>query len=183
MNVTEFPNQGMNRKNEVSTSNGPEAVLEVRYMLVDRREGRCPLIQLTADEAVIATPERPEIGSPIISYVQGFGRFEGTVSGFSSTGLHIAIQASDSQRQRMQERLAGADMRRAPRVQLSDNHSTLVLEGGVEIRCQVRDISLTGAALETDMRPAIGSNLLIGRTKGKVVRHFPGGIGIEFIAD
>lgn len=171
---------------QFGTTRAPEAgmaQLEVRFMFPDRREGRCRLASLSAEEAVMATPERPEMGTPIIAYVQGFGRFEGKVSGYSSAGLHVEILANESQRQRLNQRINGIEMRRAPRVQLTDSQSTIVLEGGVEIRCRVCDISLTGAAIETDMRPAIGSTLIIGKMHGRVARHFEGGLGIEFLPD
>jgi PilZ domain len=42
------------------------------------------------------------------------------------------------------------------------------------------DISLSGAALAIEVQPALPSTVTIGQTSGTVVRHFAGGIAVEF---
>jgi hypothetical protein len=45
----------------------------------------------------------------------------------------------------------------------------------------VIDMSLSGAAIATRLRPALGSPVRLGRLGARVVRHFEDGIGIEFM--
>jgi hypothetical protein len=42
------------------------------------------------------------------------------------------------------------------------------------------DLSLSGAAMELDVRPAIGTVLWIGNMRGRVIRHFDDGVAVEF---
>ena len=46
------------------------------------------------------------------------------------------------------------------------------------------DLSLSGAGLELEARPAVGERVRVGRTEGRVVRHTDEGIAVEFgVAD
>ena len=56
----------------------------------------------------------------------------------------------------------------------------MVLPDGQALRCKIIDVSLSGAALATTARPALGSPITIGRMRARVVRHFPEGIAVEF---
>jgi hypothetical protein len=46
--------------------------------------------------------------------------------------------------------------------------------------CRIVDLSLSGAAVEIDVRPAIGTQVTLGNMRGQIVRHFDEGIAIEF---
>ena len=153
-------------------------------MLPDRRESRCRVIGLSPSGAVLVTPERAEIGAVIIAYVNGLGRLEGKVAGLSAAGLHVAFDEDGAQAQRLREKLKaqGPDGRRAPRVALSNTQSGIVVNG-ISLTAKVRDISLTGAALETEARPEIGAIILVGRMRARVVRHFAEGIAVEFLRE
>jgi CheY-like chemotaxis protein len=62
-----------------------------------------------------------------------------------------------------------------------DRGSTQILLGNGEVYpCRVLDLSLSGAALAIDERPAIGEQVRVGRTTGRVVRHTTEGIAVEF---
>jgi hypothetical protein len=55
-----------------------------------------------------------------------------------------------------------------------------MLEDGRRYNCKIIDISLSGAAIETDVRPAMGTPVTLGRMRARVVRHFDDGIAVEF---
>jgi c-di-GMP-binding flagellar brake protein YcgR len=59
-------------------------------------------------------------------------------------------------------------------------HSSILLEDGRRYNCKITDISLSGAAVEIDVRPALGTPVTLGRMRARVVRHFPDGIAVEF---
>ncbi len=47
--------------------------------------------------------------------------------------------------------------------------------------CKVALGSAIGAAVAAEARPPIGSEVMLGKLRGKVVRHHDDGIGIEFM--
>ena len=55
----------------------------------------------------------------------------------------------------------------------------IVLSNGEVHPCRVLDLSLSGAALELEARPAVGERVRVGRTEGRVVRHTDEGIAVE----
>lgn len=58
--------------------------------------------------------------------------------------------------------------------------TTLLLDSGERFTCIIHELSLAGAALEVEARPKIGQRVTVGRTEGRVVRHTPTGIAVEF---
>jgi hypothetical protein len=59
--------------------------------------------------------------------------------------------------------------------------STIQLaDGRSAINCRIIDLSLSGAAVELDVKPALGTHVTLGTMRGQVVRHFEDGIAIEF---
>ena len=64
--------------------------------------------------------------------------------------------------------------RRHERVVPDNRHSTVVLDDGRRYNCKIIDISLSGAAIELAVRPAMGTPVTLGRMRARVVRHFPG---------
>ena len=70
--------------------------------------------------------------------------------------------------------------RRHERVVPDIRHSSIVLEDGRRYNCKITDISLSGAAVEIEVRPALGTPISLGRMRARVVRHFSDGIAVEF---
>jgi len=58
--------------------------------------------------------------------------------------------------------------------------TVLQLGDGRHYQCRIIDLSLSGAAIEIDVKPAIGVQVMLGTMRGQVVRHFEDGIAIEF---
>jgi hypothetical protein len=59
--------------------------------------------------------------------------------------------------------------------------TSLKVESGREMPVRLIDVSLSGAALSVDIRPPLGASVTVGRTAAKVVRHFQGGVAVEFM--
>lgn len=77
--------------------------------------------------------------------------------------------------------VAGSDApRRERRVKIERGTTQIVLGDGQVLPCRVLNLSLSGAALEIDERPAIGEQVRVGRTEGRVVRHTREGIAVAF---
>lgn len=74
-----------------------------------------------------------------------------------------------------------ADRRRHKRVLPRDGAAKLVLGGDQVVNCIIQDMSQSGAAIISDEVPAVGRLVAVGSVPGRVVRHFPGGFGMQFI--
>jgi hypothetical protein len=70
--------------------------------------------------------------------------------------------------------------RRHERVAPRNPISALQLMDGRQYPCRIIDLSLSGAALEIEVKPAIGVQVTLGTMRGQVVRHFEDGVAIEF---
>jgi hypothetical protein len=56
----------------------------------------------------------------------------------------------------------------------------LQLDEGIALKGRLIDVSLSGAGIAIDVRPAIGLGLIVGSTPARVVRHFKDGIAVQF---
>ena len=70
--------------------------------------------------------------------------------------------------------------RRHERVAPRNPISVLKLTDGRQYQCRIIDLSLSGAAVEIEVKPAIGTQVTLGTMRGQVVRHFDEGVAVEF---
>ncbi len=63
------------------------------------------------------------------------------------------------------------EQRRHERLSLGHHSKTVVLDTGETLECEVIDVSISGASLRMDMRPPVGMGLMLGRLRGRVMRH------------
>lgn len=160
-----------------------------RYMLADRREFPCQVIEMSPGDAIVIAPVSGIVGEKVIIYLDHLGRVEGTIFALIDGGFHMDVVASARRRDKMAAQLtwlANKDIlnlpedRRHERVVPDIRHSSIVLEDGRRYNCKITDISLSGAAVEIDVRPALGTPISLGRMRARVVRHFSDGIAVEF---
>ncbi|KRA99343.1 pilus assembly protein PilZ [Devosia sp. Root685] len=162
-----------------------------RYMLADRREFPCQVLEMSPGDAVVIAPVPGIEGERIIAYLDHMGRIEGTILKQVDGGFLMDIAATARKRDKMAAQLtwlANKDVlnlpedRRHERVVPDLRHSTVVLDDGRRYNCKIIDISLSGAAIELDVRPAMGTPITLGRMRARVVRHFQNGVAVEFAA-
>ena len=160
-----------------------------RYMLADRREFPCQILEMSPGDALVIAPVAGDAGEKVIAYVDLIGRVEGTILSQVDGGFLMDIAASPRKRDKMAAQLtwlANKDVlnlpedRRHERVVPDIRHSTVVLDDGRRYNCKIIDISLSGAAVELDVRPAMGTPVTLGRMRARVVRHFQNGVAVEF---
>jgi hypothetical protein len=160
-----------------------------RYMLADRREFPCQVLEMSPGDAVVVAPVAGGVGERIIAYLDHIGRIEGQISAESDGGFVMEVAASSRKRDKMAAQLtwlANKDVlnlpedRRHERVVPDNRHSTVVLDDGRRYNCKIIDISLSGAAIELAVRPAMGTPVTLGRMRARVVRHFTDGVAVEF---
>jgi hypothetical protein len=160
-----------------------------RYMLADRREFPCQVLEMSPGDARVIAPASGGIGEKVIAYIDHIGRVEGSILDTIDGGFMMDIVASPRKRDKMAAQLtwlANKDMlnlpedRRHERVVPDNRHSTVVLDDGRRYNCKIIDISLSGAAIELAVRPAMGTPVTLGRMRARVVRHFQNGVAVEF---
>jgi len=160
-----------------------------RYMLADRREFPCQILEMSPGDAMVIAPVAGIVGEKVVAYIDHIGRVEGSVQAIIDGGFSMDIAASPRKRDKMAAQLtwlANKDVlnlpedRRHERVVPDIRHSTVVLDDGRRYNCKIIDISLSGAAIELDVRPAMGTPVTLGRMRARVVRHFQNGVAVEF---
>ena len=160
-----------------------------RYMLANRSEFPCQVLEMSPGDAVVIAPVAGNPGEKVIAYLDHLGRVEGTILESIDGGFTMDIAASPRKRDKMAAQLtwlANKDVlnlpedRRHERVVPDNRHSTVVLDDGRRYNCKILDISLSGAAIELAVRPAMGTPVTLGRMRARVVRHFQDGVAVEF---
>ncbi|HEY7242677.1 MAG TPA: PilZ domain-containing protein [Xanthobacteraceae bacterium] len=160
-----------------------------RYMLPDRREYPCQVIDMSPGGMALVTPVRGQVSERVIAYVDHLGRLEGIIARHTENGFAMTIAATPRKRDKLAAQLTWLanrhilglpEDRRYGRVTPRNPAARLILPNGVNVACRLIDISQSGAAIATDQRPDIGAPITIGKTTGRVVRHLDDGIAIEF---
>ena len=155
----------------------------------DSREARCTITDLSPGGAAIACETIPDAGTPVVLYVDNFGRFEGNVARRDGYGFGVAFICTPSKRERTAEQLMlflnkslvdDSVLRRHERAPLK-GFARFTRADGEIVKCEVLDISTSGVSLKTDTRPSIGEFVLIAQMAGRIARHHEQGIGIEYV--
>ena len=160
-----------------------------RFMLPDMSEHACQVLDLTMTGATFITSDVPPAGLAIVAYLEDLGRVEVLSGEPVSGGFRITYAATGMRLERLHQRIkylmdraSGApDQRRHPRFEPKDKHSSITLPDGRTYNCEVLDISVSGAGIKTDVMPAMGTYLMVGKMKGRVVRYLENGFAIEFM--
>jgi hypothetical protein len=160
-----------------------------RYMLADRREFPCQVIDMSPGGMALLAPMVGQLGERVIAYVDHVGRLEGTIARLIENGFAMTIAATMRKRDKLAAQLTWLanrhilnlpEDRRHGRVTPRNPAARLILPNGVNVACRIIDVSQSGAAIATDQRPEIGAPVTIGKTTGRVVRHLEDGIAVEF---
>lgn len=163
-----------------------------RYMLADRREYPCQVIDMSPGGMALAAPVVGTPGERVIAYVDHLGRLEGKIARLIDNGFAMTIAATSRKRDKLAAQLTWLanrqilnlpEDRRHGRFTPKNQMGRLILPNGTNITVRVIDVSASGAAVSIapDLRPVIGSAVTIGKTPGRVVRHIEDGFAIEFM--
>ena len=163
--------------------------LEAKFLLEDRREVVCRVVDMSVGGAAV---EAPAIGDPrerVVAYVEEIGRLEGRIVRRFAGGFAFHWEVSPARRDKLADRLTWIanravlglpEDRRHDRLVPVAPWSRLVLADGSQVRCRILDVSASGAAVRAETPPALGATVFLGRMSGKVVRRTEAGVGIEF---
>ena len=161
-----------------------------RYMLPDRREFPCQVANMSPGGMALIAPVPPQTGERVIAYIDHVGRLEGVVTRQFQNGFASTISATARKRDKLAAQLtwlanrhllASPEDRRHGRFIPKNPMTMLILPNGVNVGCRLIDVSLSGAAVATDQRPAPGALITLGKVQGRVVRHLDEGFAVEFL--
>ena len=160
-----------------------------RYMLQDRSEHPCRVLDMSPGGVALQAERPGRPGERIIAYLDHIGRIEGRITRLMDGGFAMTIGASERKRDMLAAQLTWLanrhefdlrDDRRHERVVLHNPACAIQLPGGELHPCRIIDLSLSGAAVTTQTRPPVGSLVFLGPLRSEVVRHFDDGIAVEF---
>ncbi len=160
-----------------------------RYMLADRREFPCQVVNMSPGGMALIAPVTGTAGERIIAYVDHLGRLEGHVARTFQNGFAMTISATARKRDKLAAQLTWLanrqilglpEDRRHGRIMPRNPIGRLIMPNGVNLTCRIIDVSQSGAGIATDQRPAIGALVTLGKVQGRVVRHLEDGFAIEF---
>jgi len=160
-----------------------------RYMLEDRSEHPCQVIDMSPGDVALRANRPGGLGEKVIVYLDHIGRVEGVITRLFRDGFAMTVLASERKRDKLAAQLTWLanrheldlpEDRRHERITPRNPLSTLRLDDGQEYRCRIIDLSLSGAAIEIETKPALGTAVMLGTMRGRVVRHFEDGVAIEF---
>lgn len=160
-----------------------------RYMLESRKEYPCQTVEMSPGDMRLYAPVQAQIGEQVVVYLDEIGRFAGVVTRREEGGFCITMNVSSRKRDRLADQLTWfanrhelgvADDRRHERVVPIMPRVIMTLPGGGEHFVKILDVSLSGVGLQTNAKPALGSEVTIGSKAAVVVRHFEGGFAAQF---
>jgi len=160
-----------------------------RYMLPDRREFPCQVINMSPGGMALVAPVSGAPGDRVIAYVDHLGRLEGQIARVFENGFAMTISATARKRDKLAAQLTWLanrhilglpEDRRHGRIVPRNPVGRLILPNGVNVTCRIIDVSQSGAGIASKEQPAIGALVTLGKVQGRVVRHLEDGFAIEF---
>jgi PilZ domain len=160
-----------------------------RYMLADRREFPCQVVNMSPGGMALIAPVGGQPAERVIAYVDHVGRLEGHIARIFQNGFAMTISATARKRDKLAAQLTWLanrhildlpEDRRHGRIVPRNPMGRLILPNGLNLTCRIIDVSQSGAGIASDQRPAIGALVTLGKVPGRVVRHLEDGFAVEF---
>ncbi|MEM8934850.1 MAG: PilZ domain-containing protein [Pseudomonadota bacterium] len=172
----------------------PRAKTRIRARLLVNQEtpGDGAAVDLSAGGVAIESDLEVQMGDRVVLHFDGGTRLVGDVRRIFDGGFALELALSESKRDRLIQSLQPAidsgrqierlavDRRITQRVKASRVESTFITEAGDEAPCRIVDVSLTGAAIESETELHVGAVISLGRTRGVVMRRDGNLYGVMF---
>src|SRR5690606_31635791 len=127
-----------------------------RYMLEDRSEYPCQVLDMSPGDVALRADRRGALGERVITYLDHLGRIEGVVTRMLDGGFAMTIIASERKRDKLAAQLTWLanrheldlpEDRRHERISPRNPITLLELPDGTQHPCRIIDLSLSGAAI------------------------------------
>ena len=160
-------------------------------MLSDRREYPCQVINMSPGGVAMLAPGLGHVGERVVAYLDHVGRVEGKITRLLDNGFAMTVGATPRKRDKLAAQLTWLanrqilnlpEDRRHDRISPRNPISVLTFNDGRTMTCRIMDLSLSGAAVDVEARPPLGSAVRLGNMRGRVVRHFSEGVALEFLS-
>lgn len=160
-----------------------------RFMLPDMSEHPCQVNDLSAVGATFISEHVPPAGLPVVAYLEELGRVEALTAEPVAGGFRITFTLKGARLEKLESRIkwlnlkqksGEAEGRRHARFEPRDSKSQITLPDGRVYTCEVLDISVSGAGVRVEVMPALGTYVMLGKMRGRVVRYLEQGLAIEF---
>lgn len=160
-----------------------------RYMLADRTEYPCQVVNMSPGGMALIAPVCGNVGDRVIAYVDHLGRLEGKIARMLQNGFAMTISATPRKRDKLAAQLTWLANRSILNLPEDRRHgrfvpkvvaARLVMPNGTNVGIRIIDLSLSGAGIATPHRPEVGSLVTLGNIPGRVVRHLEEGFAMEF---
>lgn len=161
-----------------------------RFMRANRQEYPCKLVDVSAGGGAMMSPVTVELGEKIVAYFDVIGGVEGKVVRNFEGGFAIEFSATQHRREKLAAQLTwlinvnkvpGLEQRRHERIIPKNSASTLKVGDAEPVPCQVLDVSISGASVAIQNPPPAGTDVMLGKLRGRIVRLHEQGVGIEFL--
>lgn len=164
--------------------------LSGRFMREDKQEYDCKLIDISAGGAAVTSSVVPMPGERIVASFDQIGMVEGTVVREVAGGFAFRVIATKHKREKLiaqlvwlanRDELDTSEGRQHERITPPNSLATLQIADEPAQTCRLVDISISGASVATHLRPPVGTEVMLGRLRARVVRHHTRGFGVQFI--
>jgi hypothetical protein len=160
-----------------------------RFMLPDTSEHPCKVSDISTAGATFESEHVPPTGLPVVAYLEELGRIEALTGEPVDGGFKITFNLKGARLEKLESRIkwlhqrhvGAAEGRRHARFEPRDNKSQITLPDGRVYHCEVLDISLSGAGIKVEIMPSLGTYVMLGKMRGRVVRYLEHGVAIEFV--
>ena len=162
-----------------------------RYMLPDRREFPCQIINMSPGGLALLAPGIGNVGDRVIAYLDHIGRVEGKITRIIDNGFAMSVGATARKRDKLAAQLtwlANRDIlnlpedRRHDRIVPRNPIALLTLEDGSQMTCRIIDLSAVGRGDRRGKPPAAEiAGACSARCSRRVVRNLEEGFALEFV--
>jgi hypothetical protein len=161
-----------------------------RFMRASKHEYPCKLNDISVGGLAVTSPVAVDVDERIVAYFDEIGGLEGTAVRIFDGGFAMRLRVTAHKREKLaaqitwlvnKAELTGIAARRHERLAVDNKSTTLKFPDGTTAECRSLDVSLSGASIATTARPPIGSELMFGKLRCRVMRHHDRGIGVQFL--
>jgi hypothetical protein len=161
-----------------------------RYITSGRAEYPLQTVDISAGGVAVFAPEIGDIGQSVVLYIDELGRLEGEIVRHIEGGFAVKVNATPARRDRLADQITWLanralfdknDGRHNDRVVPANPASKITFANGHELMVNVLEVSLSGATIECEIAPQEGEIVIVGATKGRVLRVQGEFFAMEFV--
>lgn len=165
--------------------------MNARLLVNNTDDSEGVVSDFSASGAAVESALEVSPGDRIVLHLEGGNRFEGVVARCFEGGFGVEFGMHESKRQRLINALESVTDDTSEMTSLPLKQRVASRVGGFrgkavcrtdagDVECRLVDMSLSGAAIETDADLKIGERVSIGQTSGRIIRCEGNVYGIQF---